>query len=105
MKHIAAIAVISLVTLSASAGGDDVVRRGAAVPARGTVVSLDKVLASPAEYAKKPVIVEGVISQACTNKGCWVELAPAAGKAGMRITFKDYAFFVPLDAKGMLARA
>lgn len=34
-----------------------------------------------------------------------MELAPAAGKPGVRVTFKDYAFFVPLDSKGMKARA
>ena len=104
MKNVAAVAVFSLVALTALAGGD-VVRRGAAIPAKAAAVSLEKVLASPAEYAKKAVIVEGVISQACSNKGCWIELAPASGKPGIRVTFKDYGFFVPLDAKGMLARA
>jgi hypothetical protein len=105
MKHITATLVLSLVAVSALGGGQDVVRRGAAISPKATAVSLDKVLASPADYAKKPVIIEGVISQACSNKGCWIELSPAAGKRGVRITFKDYGFFVPLDSKGMQVRA
>lgn len=105
MKQIAAGALLSLVALTALAGGDEVVRRGAAIAAKSRVVPLEKVLASPGDYARSPVVVEGVISQACSNKGCWIELASTAGKPGMRVTFKNYGFFVPLDSKGMLARA
>jgi hypothetical protein len=34
-----------------------------------------------------------------------MQLAPAEGGDGVRVTFKDYGFFIPLDAKGMKARA
>lgn len=34
-----------------------------------------------------------------------MQLAPAEDAAGVRVTFKDYGFFIPLDAKGMKARA
>ena len=34
-----------------------------------------------------------------------MQIAPEAGKPGMRVTFKDYGFFVPTDSKGMKARA
>ena len=37
--------------------------------------------------------------------GCWMELAPAAGKKSIRVTFKDEEFAIPLTAKGMQARA
>jgi hypothetical protein len=37
--------------------------------------------------------------------GCWMELALEQDKGpGARITFKDYAFFVPKNAKGSHAR-
>ena len=83
----------------------DVVKRGAAISAETKVVPLATVLEKPLDYAKNPVVVEGVIAKACTNKGCWMELVPEEGKTGMRVTFKDYGFFVPLDSKGMKARA
>ena len=97
------IPVLMLVAATAVAG--DVIKRGAAVPADAKVVPLTTVLEQPADYAKTPVVVEGVITRSCTNKGCWIQLAPAADKAGMRVTFKDYGFFVPLDSKGMHVRA
>jgi len=79
--------------------------RGAAISADARVVPLEQVLKAPADFTKTPVVVEGVITKNCSNKGCWMELSPAAGKAGVRVTFKDYAFFIPLDAKGMRVRA
>jgi 2-keto-4-pentenoate hydratase len=84
---------------------DEVIRRGDSVTTGVAPVSIEKVLEMPDAYAKKAVVVDGVIAQACSRKGCWMELVPEAGKPGMRVTFKDYGFFVPLDSKGMAARA
>ena len=33
-----------------------------------------------------------------------MELAPSGGGDGMRVTFKDYGFFVPTDSAGAKAR-
>ena len=44
----------------------------------------------------KEVVVEGTISDVCTKKGCWLVLSD--GDQKMRITFKDYGFFVPKDS-------
>ena len=95
--------VLSLVAVSAFA--DEVVKRGAAISGETKTVSLATVLEKPADYATTPVVVEGIVKNACTQKGCWMVLAPAADKDGMRITFKDYGFFIPLDAKGMQVKA
>ncbi|CAN5889348.1 DUF4920 domain-containing protein [soil metagenome] len=43
--------------------------------------------------------VEGKIVDVCQKKGCWMELALADGE-NIRVTFKDYGFFVPKDASG-----
>lgn len=69
-------------------------------------VSLAKLLEDPAAHQGKVRTVEGTVRQACTRKGCWMELAASAdGKGpGMRVTFKDYAFFVPKDSAGLQAR-
>lgn len=82
----------------------EVVKRGAPL-SDAKPTPLAAVLASPEKYAKNPVLVEGVIESVCEMKGCWMELAPEAGKAGIHVTFKDYGFFVPTDSKGMKARA
>ena len=83
--------------------GAEVVKRGEPVPA-GNAIPLATVLRTPRDYQKEPVIVEGTIEQACTRKGCWMQLAAAPKTKSVRVTFKDYGFFVPLDAKGMKAR-
>ena len=98
-------AMIAAFAAAGAVGSDEMIRRGEPIAKDAAVVPLARVLATPEKFAKTPVLVEGLIEQVCTNKGCWMQLVPAAGEAGMRVTFKNYAFFVPLDSKGMIARA
>ena len=101
MKRIL-IALLLLIATSAFAG---VVKRGAAV-SDAKATPLADVLASPGTFKDKTVVVEGVVSANCTEMGCWMQIAPAAdAKQSMHVTFKDFAFFVPKDSKGMKARA
>lgn len=44
-------------------------------------------------------IVEGTIEECCQKKGCWMKVDMGDGES-MRVSFKDYGFFVPLDAAG-----
>jgi len=43
--------------------------------------------------------VKGVVEEVCQMKGCWLTLKNDQGKS-IRITFKDYGFFVPKDISG-----
>ncbi len=43
--------------------------------------------------------VSGKIEEVCQKKGCWMTLS-MAGEGPVRVTFKDYGFFVPKDASG-----
>ena len=72
----------------------------------GESAPLGTVLSGPAGFAGRSVIVEGAVRQACTRRGCWMELAESLDKSqpGCRVTFKDYGFFVPLDSAGKKAR-
>ncbi len=63
--------------------------------------TLDAVAAKAPEMAGKTVQVSGTVKSACIKKGCWMVLAGDTARA--RITFKDYGFFVPLDAAGSTA--
>lgn len=62
------------------------------------------VIAKPAQYADKTVLVEGSVRRACSRRGCWMELATSEQGPACRVTFKDYGFFVPLDSAGAQAR-
>jgi len=43
--------------------------------------------------------VQGRIKEVCSKKGCWMTL-DLGGEKDLMVRFKDYAFFMPLDAKG-----
>ncbi len=98
MKRLAAILLLATTALAG-----DVVTRGAAISKDTKTVPLAQVLDKPEEFTKAPVVIEGLVETACQNKGCWMQVVPEAGKAGMRVTFKDYGFFVPKDSKGWKA--
>src|SRR5205823_10460142 len=89
---------------AASAFGDDVVRRGAAIPPGATRVPLATVLAKPSDFTKQMIVTEGVVEKVCWFAGCWMKVAPEAGKAGIRVTFKNGAFVVPRDSGGSNVR-
>ena len=99
--------LIAVLLLATSAFAGDVITRGAAVPKDAKAIPLATVLENPQSYTKEAVVVEGVIAASCTRQGCWMQLAPSAEKEAqsVRVTFKDYGFFIPLQAKGMMARA
>ena len=44
------------------------------------------------------VVFTTQITENCKKKGCWMKVA--AGEEEIRVSFKDYDFFVPLDSKG-----
>ncbi|MFM7903146.1 MAG: DUF4920 domain-containing protein, partial [Bacteroidota bacterium] len=46
-----------------------------------------------------PAVVEGKVSSVCQAKGCWMKLETGNGET-IRVSFKDYGFFVPKDLAG-----
>jgi len=89
---------------SRPAKAGEVVMRGAPLGV-SPVVPIPKLLEDPDAHVGKKITIQGVAERVCTKKGCWMELSPEPGKPGLRVTFKDYGFFVPLDSKGMKVRA
>lgn len=61
-------------------------------------VAVEAVLADPENFAGQRVLLDGVVESVCKQKGCWMTLA--AGGRSVRVRFKDYGFFVPLDCEG-----
>ena len=43
--------------------------------------------------------VQGTIKDVCTKKGCWMTL-DLGDEKDLMVRFKDYGFFMPLEAKG-----
>ncbi|MFC0183027.1 DUF4920 domain-containing protein [Pseudarcicella hirudinis] len=43
--------------------------------------------------------VQGTVESVCKERGCWMKVKLNDGQS-MRVTFKDYGFFVPKDITG-----
>ncbi len=74
---------------------------GKALPS-GKPIPATAVMASPAKYNGQRVMLEGVVSEVCKVKGCWMVMSDGASK--MRVTFENYSFFVPKDCAGRSVR-
>ena len=46
------------------------------------------------------VIIKTTVAEVCPKKGCWMNVQGAKPSEQMRVTFKDYGFFVPTELVG-----
>ncbi|KYG85394.1 hypothetical protein AWW67_15505 [Roseivirga seohaensis] len=60
------------------------------------IISVEDMMNQLNESDSIMVKVEGEITSTCAMKGCWMNLVLPSGEE-MRVTFKDYAFFVPKE--------
>jgi len=51
------------------------------------------------ETLTEGLTIKGTVSEVCQKKGCWMKLEKENGES-MRVTFKDYALFMPKDIAG-----
>lgn len=58
-----------------------------------------QLVAKMGDKAEMPAKVEGTVESVCKVKGCWMKVKTGDGQT-MRVTFKDYGFFVPKDIVG-----
>lgn len=65
-------------------------------------VSMADLIAKMQGKDSAQIKVTGKINQCCKKKGCWMTVDMGNGNE-MRVSFKDYAFFVPKNADGMTA--
>jgi hypothetical protein len=77
---------------------DDAEVFGAPLDADARSASLEALLDNPDDYLDTSVRVEARISEVCQKKGCF--MIATAGDKAVRISFRDYSFFVPTDTGG-----
>jgi len=92
-----------VLVLSGNTLAQEVISRGDAL-GNSPLVSLHDVMSDVEAYLDTTVTVEGSVQRVCQMKGCWMELAADHDTSGVRVTFKDYGFFVPTDSQGRVAR-
>ena len=74
---------------------------GALVPADAEPLPLSEVLATPDRHVDTDVVFSARVGKVCQKKGCF--FIARDGDAVVRVTFKDYGFFIPTDAGGKRA--
>jgi hypothetical protein len=78
-------------------------RHGAPLRLSGAALPVSLLLAEPERFDGQTIACQGRVAEVCPKKGCWMTLRD--GERELRVTFQDYAFFVPLDAAGATMRA
>lgn len=76
---------------------------GAGVSADAAAVKVDDLLANPRSYEGKTVRVEGMVTDVCPKRGCWIDLAGSAPGQKLRFKVDDGVMTFPMEAKGSQA--
>ncbi|NOT29334.1 MAG: DUF4920 domain-containing protein [Planctomycetes bacterium] len=71
-------------------------------PLSARPVRVSELLAQPERYDGQALVLEGEVNEVCLRKGCWMTMS--SGGRELRVTFKDYGFFVPTDCPGRTVR-
>ena len=102
---------LSLALAAATASAGEVVRLsepvavtdthevfGAPLPESGEVVGVGELVENSENCQGKDVLVETRIAKVCQKKGCF--FVAQEGADTVRVTFRDYGFFIPTDSGG-----
>lgn len=68
-------------------------------------VSISSIAADPEAFNGKTVRVEGMVTDVCAKRGCWMELAGDSAGEKARFKVNDGEMVFPMSAKGKLAVA
>lgn len=102
MSIAAGILVLSVALVATFAVGSEGTVYGQGV-GKAEFVKLSDLVAAPAEYVGKTLRVEGLVTDVCPKRGCWMDLA--GDGATVRVKVDDGVIVFPLDAKGKQAMA
>jgi len=64
---------------------------------------VSEILAKPADYVGKIVMVRGMIVEVCASRGCWLELGGDKAFETIRVKVQDGVIVFPLSARGRKA--
>lgn len=85
---------------SASSTTDDGKHFGATITA-DNAITYEELVPKMAGTDSLAIKISGTVGEVCQKKGCWMMLvSDQPGVPEMRVTFKDYAFFMPKDLTG-----
>lgn len=91
------ITIVFFLTVSCSSKKDNYINFGDSINTKSAVATEDMI--ANASINPMPVKIQGVVAQVCQAKGCWMTIVGPNNET-IRVTFKDYGFFVPTDISG-----
>jgi hypothetical protein len=97
------IAVLSALTLAAAALASEPQTFGTVSDAKP--VKLSELIAKPDDYVGKTVKVEGLVTDVCSKRGCWLKLAGDKEFQSITVKVDDGVMVFPMSAKGHRAEA
>ena len=69
-------------------------------PGRGIIYDVDELLLSASESLGKKLLVNGIITEVCPMRGCWLQIKDYSSDSSIRIKVTDGEIVFPLSAKG-----
>lgn len=68
-------------------------------------VTIADLLTRPESFVGKPVRIEGLITDVCPMRGCWIDVKDRESASTIRFKVTDGEIVFPMDAKGKPVRA
>ena len=69
-------------------------------PSNGIIYDVDELLLSASESLGKKLLVDGIITEVCPMRGCWLQIKDYNSDSIIRIKVTDGEIVFPLSAKG-----
>jgi len=66
----------------------------------GHIYSVAELLSAPEKNIGNSVLINGVISEVCPMRGCWIQVKDNNSKESIRIKVADGAIVFPISSKG-----
>ncbi|MEW6337292.1 MAG: cupin domain-containing protein [Acidobacteriota bacterium] len=64
---------------------------------------IEEVVGNPERYHNRPIRTRGVVASVCNEEGCFIEVVPRGGGAGIVANFPGLVHTFPLDCAGLEA--
>ena len=69
-------------------------------PSKGIIYDVDELLLSASESLGQKLLVNGIITEVCPMRGCWIQVKDYNSDSSIRIKVTDGEIVFPLSAKG-----
>ena len=102
MKNVFVFILIGFIAASCSSDKKTAVEKAVTAPStilygesfiKESIITTSELSTLMANLDSIPMIMSGTIEKTCIKKGCWMQLS--SNEQPVRVTFKDYGFFVP----------